>query len=94
MSVALPQRGMWQRAIKKWRCTQDGLVFSVGRFFKACRRRKMDRSKVAATFTWLEKRALHIKWIMGPSLILLMASVAALVYLTGGVKYVYSHSMY
>ena len=54
----------------------------------------MDRSKVAATFTWLEKRALHIKWIMGPSLILLMASVAALVYLTGGVKYVYSHSMY
>lgn len=54
----------------------------------------MHRSKVAATFTWLEKWALQISWIMAPVLALLMAAVAALVYWTGGIKFVYSHSMY
>ena len=53
----------------------------------------MHRSKVAATFTWFEKRAVPIKWV-GPSLALLIVFVAALVYQTGGIKYVYSHSMY
>lgn len=54
----------------------------------------MHRSKVAATFTWFEKRAVPIKWVVGPSLALLIVFVAALVYQTGGIKYVYSHSMY
>src|SRR5690625_3223072 len=81
-------------AIDGWRCCEDGLVFPVGRCFCICRRPRMHRSKMAATFTWFEKRAVPIKWVVGPSLALLIVFVAALVYQTGGIKYVYSHSMY
>lgn len=45
-------------------------------------------------FQWLglHQRAIHI--VMAPTLIVLVAAVYVLVYMTGGIKFVYSHSMY
>jgi diguanylate cyclase len=43
---------------------------------------------------WLERHARAVKWGMAPLLVLMVAGVYWLVYATGGIKYVYSHSMY
>lgn len=43
---------------------------------------------------WLERHARAMKWAMAPLLALMVAGVYLLVYATGGIKYVYSHSMY
>jgi len=45
-------------------------------------------------FEWIEKRQHAIKIWMVPILAMLVASVYLLVYVTGGIKFVYSHSMY
>ena len=42
----------------------------------------------------LERHARVVKWAMAPLLVLMVAGVYLLVYATGGIKYVYSHSMY
>lgn len=49
---------------------------------------------VAALYVWIEKHERRIRLFMIPILIFLVAGVYALVYATGGIKYVYSHSMY
>ncbi len=45
-------------------------------------------------YRWLETYWQQIQWMTLPLLMLLMAMVYLLVYSTGGIKYVYSHSMY
>ncbi|MFT7052801.1 MAG: EAL domain-containing protein (putative c-di-GMP-specific phosphodiesterase class I) [Psychromonas sp.] len=45
-------------------------------------------------FEWIERYQLNIKIFMVPMLGVLIGSVYILVYMTGGIKFVYSHSMY
>lgn len=45
-------------------------------------------------YVWVEKHQKRIQWFVMPLLLLLVAGVYVLVYMTGGIKYVYSHSMY
>lgn len=45
-------------------------------------------------FNWIEGHARTVKRCMAPLLLLMVAGVYTLVYATGGIKYVYSHSMY
>lgn len=45
-------------------------------------------------YRWFERFWPRYQWLTLPLLFCLMAGVYALVYLTGGIKYVYSHSMY
>ena len=45
-------------------------------------------------FEWLSQHIRGIRIAMVPLLIILVCSVYALVYATGGIKFVYSHSMY
>lgn len=45
-------------------------------------------------FEWLALHIRTIRIIMVPALLMLVAGVTALVYATGGIKFVYSHSMY
>ncbi|ABM02443.1 diguanylate cyclase/phosphodiesterase [Psychromonas ingrahamii 37] len=45
-------------------------------------------------FEWIEQYQLKIKILMIPLLAILIVSVYILVYMTGGIKFVYSHSMY
>ncbi|ANG65157.1 hypothetical protein A8C75_08070 [Marinobacterium aestuarii] len=44
--------------------------------------------------TWVQQQQRQIRLLAIPLLLLLMTAVYTLVYLTGGVKYVYAHSMY
>ena len=48
----------------------------------------------ARLFEWIEnhRRAIHI--FSAPALVLLIGAVYIIVYMTGGIKFVYSHSMY
>jgi diguanylate cyclase len=43
---------------------------------------------------WLERHARAVQWVMAPLLVLMVIGVYLLVHATGGIKYVYSHSMY
>jgi diguanylate cyclase len=43
---------------------------------------------------WIEKHQSTLQRIMMPLLVLMVAGVCLLVYMTGGLKYVYAHSMY
>jgi diguanylate cyclase len=43
---------------------------------------------------WLERHSRAVKWGMAPLLVLMVVGVYLLVHVTGGIKYVYSHSMY
>jgi len=45
-------------------------------------------------FVWLQRNGSRIRWWMAPVIVVLMAGVFWLVYATGGIKYVFSHSMY
>ncbi|TNE75311.1 MAG: phosphodiesterase [Gammaproteobacteria bacterium] len=45
-------------------------------------------------FTWIQRNGRRLQWWMVPSLAVMMAGVFLLVYATGGIKYVFSHSMY
>ena len=45
-------------------------------------------------YAWIEKHQRTIHLFMAPMLIFFLVGVYALVYMTGGIKYVYSHSMY
>jgi len=45
-------------------------------------------------FRWFGRRERVIRWIAAPLLALLVAGIALIVYRTGGIKFVYSHSMY
>lgn len=45
-------------------------------------------------FEWIERYQLNIKILMIPLLAILIVSVYVFVYMTGGIKFVYSHSMY
>lgn len=49
---------------------------------------------ITQLFKTLENKGRLIKTIIVPLLLILMGSVLVLVYYTGGIKYVYSHSMY
>ena len=49
---------------------------------------------ITQLFTTLENKGRLIKTIIVPLLLILMGCVFMLVYYTGGIKYVYSHSMY
>lgn len=49
---------------------------------------------MARLLGWLERYARAVRWCMAPILMLMVAWVYLLVYTTGGIKYVYSHSMY
>ena len=46
------------------------------------------------TFQWLDRHERAVRIFMVPFLLVLMGMVYALVYETGGIKFVYSHSMY
>ncbi|MGD9500103.1 putative bifunctional diguanylate cyclase/phosphodiesterase [Halothiobacillus sp.] len=46
------------------------------------------------TFQWLDRHERAVRIFMVPFLLILMGMVYALVYETGGIKFVYSHSMY
>lgn len=46
------------------------------------------------TFQWLDRHDRAVRIFMVPFLLVLMGMVYALVYKTGGIKFVYSHSMY
>lgn len=50
--------------------------------------------KSATIVEWLEQRRGLVLWLSAPVLIAMIAGVYLLVYYTGGIKYVYSHSMY
>ncbi len=45
-------------------------------------------------FSWSQKHSSQLQWLMVPAILGLMIGVFALVYATGGIKYVFSHSMY
>lgn len=45
-------------------------------------------------FSWSQKHSSQLRWLMVPVILGLMIGVFALVYATGGIKYVFSHSMY
>ncbi|MGB5445109.1 MAG: bifunctional diguanylate cyclase/phosphodiesterase [Psychromonas sp.] len=45
-------------------------------------------------YIWLAKHKKNLHLIMLPVLLFLIAAVGGLVYMTGGIKYVYSHTMY
>ncbi|WP_223669933.1 putative bifunctional diguanylate cyclase/phosphodiesterase [Kangiella shandongensis] len=45
-------------------------------------------------FDWIERRKVRLQRLMIPTVLLLVGMVYLLVYSTGGIKYVYSHSMY
>jgi EAL domain-containing protein (putative c-di-GMP-specific phosphodiesterase class I)/GGDEF domain-containing protein len=45
-------------------------------------------------FVWSQKHSSQLRWLMIPVILGLMAGVFSLVYATGGIKYVFSHSMY
>ncbi len=45
-------------------------------------------------FAWADRHLREIHLILAPLFVLLVAGVGALVYFTGGIKFVYSHSMY
>ncbi len=45
-------------------------------------------------FYWIERHRSQIKIFLTPTIILMILGVYALVYATGGIKYVFSHSMY
>ncbi|WP_438957902.1 putative bifunctional diguanylate cyclase/phosphodiesterase [Porticoccus sp.] len=45
-------------------------------------------------FSWGQKHSSQLRWLMVPVILGLMIGVFALVYATGGIKYVFSHSMY
>ncbi|GGX44689.1 putative bifunctional diguanylate cyclase/phosphodiesterase [Saccharospirillum salsuginis] len=47
-----------------------------------------------AFYQWFERHWERLQWITLPLLMVLMVGVYSLVYATGGIKYVYSHSMY
>lgn len=49
---------------------------------------------ITQLFKTLENKGRLIKAVLVPLLLILMGSVLVLVYYTGGIKYVYSHSMY
>ena len=51
----------------------------------------MEAPKV---FDWVERHKTIINRLMIPILLAMAALVYLLVYMTGGIKYVYSHSMY
>jgi diguanylate cyclase/phosphodiesterase len=46
------------------------------------------------TFQWLDRHERAVRIFMVPFLLILMGMVYTLVYETGGIKFVYSHSMY
>jgi hypothetical protein len=50
--------------------------------------------RIPQLYDWLENHQRVTYLFMVPTLLLLMAGVYVLVYTTGGIKYVYSHSMY
>ena len=45
-------------------------------------------------FTWVQRNGRRLQWCMVPAIVTMMAGVFLLVYVTGGIKYVFSHSMY
>lgn len=45
-------------------------------------------------FTWVQHNGRRLQWWMVPAIVTMMAGVFLLVYATGGIKYVFSHSMY
>jgi EAL domain-containing protein (putative c-di-GMP-specific phosphodiesterase class I)/GGDEF domain-containing protein len=45
-------------------------------------------------FAWADRHFREIRLILAPLFVLMVAGVYALVYYTGGIKFVYSHSMY
>lgn len=49
---------------------------------------------IISLFRWFNRHRHTVNIIAVPSLLLIVLSVGAFVYLTGGIKYVYSHSMY
>lgn len=54
----------------------------------------MDSTRIAAAFEWLEARTKLVRLSVAPALVLMIIAVFVLVYATGGIKYVFSHSMY
>ncbi len=45
-------------------------------------------------FAWADRHLREIRLVLAPLFVLMVAGVYALVYYTGGIKFVYSHSMY
>lgn len=50
--------------------------------------------KIDDIFYWIERHRSRIRFFLTPALLLMIAGVYAFVLLTGGIKYVFSHSMY
>lgn len=50
--------------------------------------------KIENLFYWIERNRTQVKLFLVPTLVLMIAGVYAFVYVTGGSKYVFSHSMY
>lgn len=50
--------------------------------------------KIEGIFYWIERNPSQVKLLVVPTIVLMIAGVYAFVYVTGGIKYVFSHSMY
>ncbi len=50
--------------------------------------------KVDNYFDWIETNRAQLKLFLAPTIILMVAGVCTIVYMTGGIKFVFSHSMY
>ena len=55
---------------------------------------QFKQSKISNIFFWAKRNRTQIKYISIPFVLLLILAVYILVYFTGGIKYVYSHTMY